>query len=168
MHVLIVGEQGVGKTTLIHRIIEELGTPVWGFETKKAACQTECGFPVFIHETGKEWIEAQENLVGYCENKVRQRFPNAFDRFAEKLQLPQEGIILMDELGTLENGAEVFCKRVLELLDGETPVLAAVKYKDTAFLQAVRGHNNAKCFYLTPENRDSLYFEVLAFIKAQL
>lgn len=168
MHILIVGEQGVGKSTLIRRILAELKLPVYGMETGKADRRTELGEPVYLHEIGKPYVMTEENRIGYCGNKVYQRFPAAFDRFAHTLRdLPDDGIILLDELGTLENGAEEFCDTVLNLLYGKTPVIAAVKHKDTPFLQRVRAHKNAKCFYLTPENRDALFAEIMEFIKAQ-
>lgn len=54
----------------------------------------------------------------------------------------------MDELGFLENDAKVFQSAVLCALDGDTPVLAAVKPKDTPFLRAVRGHENAELVFI--------------------
>ena len=35
MHALIVGDRGVGKSTLIHRVLKNLNRTVFGFETKK-------------------------------------------------------------------------------------------------------------------------------------
>lgn len=35
MNALIVGARGVGKSTLIRRVLETLGRPVTGFETEK-------------------------------------------------------------------------------------------------------------------------------------
>ena len=46
---------------------------------------------------------------------------------------------------------------MLAALVGSTPVLAAVKPKDTDFLRRVRQHPHGEVFYLTPENRDTLY-----------
>ena len=37
MHALIVGDRGVGKSTLIRRVLKELNCPFSGFETKKEA-----------------------------------------------------------------------------------------------------------------------------------
>ena len=35
MHALIVGDRGVGKSTLIRRVLAELNRPLFGYETKK-------------------------------------------------------------------------------------------------------------------------------------
>ena len=94
----------------------------------------------------------------------------AFDRYAPKLlePMPEAVLVKLDELGFLEAGSEAFCRAVLRLLDGDRPVIAAVKDRDVPFLNAVRAHPAARCFQITEENRDELYEEVLAFMKQQL
>lgn len=171
MHILITGSGGVGKSTLIRRIIQELGRPVFGFETKKEDSLAEegNGSPVYIYDAGKERIRTDENLVGYCKNKHFGTMKEAFDRYAAKLRLPvpENCVILLDELGFMESASEDFCSAVLSLLDGDIPVIAAVKDKDTPFLEAVRAHKNCRCFFITEKNRDELYQEVLDFIREQ-
>lgn len=73
--------------------------------------------------------------------------------------------MIMDELGYLESSSELFCRAVLERLGGRDPVIAAVKDRDTAFLSSVRSHPGCRCFFITEENRDALYEEVLDFVK---
>lgn len=70
----------------------------------------------------------------------------------------------MDELGFLKNDARVFQSTVLRALDSETPVLAAVKPKDTPFLRAVRGHENAELVFIDEQNRDALLEKLLPHI----
>lgn len=172
MHTLIVGERGVGKSTLIHRVLAELECPVAGFETKKetSLATEEKGSPVYIYDAGREHTHTAENLLGWCKNKHFDSRVEVFDRYAPKLRapVPAGSIILLDELGFMESQAEEFCAAVMELLDGDVPVIAAVKYKDTPFLQAVRSHPKAKCFWIDAQNRDELYAEVLPFVKQQL
>lgn len=172
MHALIVGARGVGKSTLIRRVLEQLNQPLIGFETKKedALADEVNGSPVSIYEAGKEHLQTEENLVGHCKNKHAATMKEAFDRYAPKLTVPvpQDRIVVMDELGFMESRSEAFCNAVMGLLDGEAPVIAAVKDKDIPFLEAVRSHPNTRCFFITPDNRDALYFEVLEFMKAQV
>lgn len=172
MHALIVGDRGVGKSTLIHRVIQELNMPLFGFETKKETglADPELGEPVYIYEAGKDRVRSEENLIGYCGKKDRAQFRKTFEGFAPKLreEIPEGSIILLDELGIMESEATEFCSAVLSLLDGETPVIAAVKPKNTAFLQAVRSHDNCRCFYITQENREKLFEEVLAFMQKEV
>lgn len=172
MHTLIVGERGVGKSTLIRRVLEACGRPVYGFETKKEDSLADelRGSPVYLYEAWRQRRRTEENLVGYCKNHRFDASAQAFDNFSPKLREPMEkgGIVLLDELGFMESRAEKFCAAVLDLLDGQVPVIAAVKTKDTPFLQAVRSHPRAKCFYITEENRDELFPQVLDFVCRQL
>ena len=72
----------------------------------------------------------------------------------------------MDEIGSMESKSTIFCDTILRILSEPIPVLAAVKDKDTEFLQQVRNHPNCQCFYITKENRDDLLQEVLTLIKS--
>lgn len=77
-------------------------------------------------------------------------------------------LLVMDEIGFMEACSPAFCQAILAHLDGEAPVLAAVKDMDRPFLNQVRQHPNAQVFSITRENRDQLFVPILAFVKAQL
>ena len=172
MHALIVGKRGVGKSTLIGRVLRALDRPVYGFETKKENSLADelRGSPIYIYEAWQARVQTAENLVGYCKNHRFDAAAEAFDRFAPKLRqpVPSGGIVLLDELGFMESQAKEFCAAVFDLLNGDVPVIAAVKDKNTPFLEAVRHHPKAKCFYITEENRDALFPQVLDFVRMQL
>lgn len=172
MHALIVGDRGVGKSTLIRRVLKELDRPVFGFETKKEE-QLEDPFrgcPIYIYDAGKPHCRSAENLIGYHRDTDFGSFTAAFDRYAPRLMapVPEDALVELDEIGFLEANSEAFCRVVLHLLDDSRPVIAAVKDRDIPFLNRIRQHSNARCFYITRENRDTLYEEVLAFMKQQL
>lgn len=167
-HILIVGARGVGKSTLIRRVLDALDRPVFGFETKKEDTLADnSGCPIYIYKAGAPHEQSEENLVGYCKNQRPTTYRDAFDRFAPHLRqaLPQNGVILLDELGFMEAASKAFCQAVFALLDGNVPVIAAVKDKDVPFLNEIRSHPNAKCFDITQENRDALFDGVLAFVR---
>lgn len=172
MHALIVGDRGVGKSTLIHRVLKELNRPVFGFETKKEEQLEDSirGCPIYIYDAGHPHYRTEENLIGYHREANSAAITAVFDRYAPKLMVhvPENAVVELDELGFLEARSEAFCKAVMQLLDGNRPVIAAVKNKDIPFLKAIREHPNARCFHITPENREALYEEVLEFMKLQL
>ena len=172
MHALIVGDRGVGKSTLIRRVLKELNRPVFGFETKKEE-QVEDpirGCPIYIYDAGKSHIRTPNNLIGYHKEQDIPAITAAFNRYASGLlePVPENAVVELDEIGFLEARAENFCHAVLHLLDGKKPVIAAVKTREHPFLDVIRNHPNARCFYISAENRDILYEEVLAFMKQQL
>lgn len=167
MNCLIIGDKGVGKSTLIKSVLNQLNLPIYGFITKKE-CKENGKTPVYIYEAGKEHIKTYENLICYCEDKNLDKTKLVFDKFADKLLIPQKSIIVMDEIGFLETKSNKFCNAILNCLEHDIPVIAAVKNKDIPFLNLIKNHNNCKCFYISKENRNNLYFEVLEFMKSQI
>ncbi len=172
MHVLITGQRGVGKTTLINRVIQELNLPVFGFQTRKEDILADSGkgSPVHIYEAGKEQIPMPENLISYSKARNHDLMKEAFDRYALKLQepIPTGHIVLLDELGFMEAVSERFCNAVLSLLDSPTPLIASVRDKDVPFLNRVRSHENCRCFTVTEENREALFTEILNFFRKEI
>ena len=170
MHALIVGEQGVGKSTLIARVRQGLSRTEAGLETvREAALAGDRGAPVYIYRVGEPRSRSDRNLAAYVRQGGREVFPRVFDRFAGFLEedAPKGSLIVLDELGFLESASPRFCDAVLRVLDGPVPVIAAVKPADTPFLRAVRGHRNGRVFRIDRENRDALAETVLAFLREQ-
>lgn len=171
MHALIVGSCGVGKSTLIEKVLRELGRPVTGFVTRKedALGDSVLGIPVYIYPAGRPRTQSEENLLAYCRGTRPEVYPEAFDRFVPKMRPPQaDSVVVMDEIGFMESSSEAFRTMILRQLNGDIPVLAAVKDLDTPFLNEVRSHPNCRRFDITPENRDMLYGEILAFLREQI
>ena len=169
MHSLIVGSPGVGKSTLIRRILAELNRPVFGFVTRKEKDEwdPDLGNPIYIYPAEETPVRTEENLVGHCKDRRPVVYKEAFDRFAPRLQepVPRGAVILMDEIGFMEASSEAFCAAIMKLLEGDIPILAAVKDKDTPFLRAVRSHPKARLFHISPENRDSLLSSILVHME---
>lgn len=156
-HILICGERGVGKSTLIKKLVAELDTTVSGFVTEKRQIENTDTHGVYINPAAGERKYCKENMAGFCYDKKWDTYPCVFDEVGAKLIQADHGIIVMDELGFMEAKAEVFTQEVMAALDGSIPVIAAVKArKDVPFLNAVRTHPNCVCFTITAENREEL------------
>ena len=171
MHALIVGPRQVGKSTLIHKVLNALDKPVWGFVTKReeALYDETLGYPVYIYQADGPRLQSEDNLIGYCRDRKPEVNTAIFENFAANMQVPPEkgSVILMDELGFLESDATYFQTTVLKHLDGDIPVIAAVKEKSTVFLDQVKKHPNCKCFFINEENREELFEIVLNFLQKQ-
>jgi nucleoside-triphosphatase len=169
MHILIYGEIGSGKSTLISRLLAHNTRPVYGFLTKKLEADENGFHPIYIHPAGSVTkLYGECNLVGTCDKKIHNVNFDAFNTLGVNyLKAAKNGIIVMDELGFMEADAEAFTSAVFRALDSTFPVIAAVKARfDVPFLNDVRAHKNAKLTTITKENRDELFEELLPVVKA--
>ena len=167
-HILICGEVGVGKSTLIQRLLAQSTRPIYGFITKKLEPDENGFHPIYIHPAGaSERVYEEKNLIGTCDRQIHNINLDAFNTLgASYLQARPDGIILMDELGFMEAKAEAFTRAVMETLDGDIPVIAAVKARfDVPFLNTVRAHPKTMFYMITTENRNDLFSELLPIIQ---
>lgn len=160
MILLIQGEIGVGKTTLIRRLLGDRLPEARGFWTRKEA-EGE-GFSIYIHPMGQPPRYGDENRVGRrLPGQPRRAFPEAFQRAAVWLEaIPTGGVTVLDELGVLEEEAPRFQQAVVELMCRSSLVLAAVKPAKTPFLNRVRSLPGARLCLITPDNREELYLRL--------
>lgn len=170
MHALIVGEKNIGKSTLIQKIILQLNCKVCGYLTvKEDNIKDELGRnPIYIYEYGKSRIQSKNNLIGYSDGRHCISFKEIFDRAASILSCARTDgdIVVMDEIGTMEEDSNIFCREVLTCLDGSKPVIAAVKNRHTPYLDQIRNHPNCRVFYIDESNRDELAKEVIEYLYA--
>lgn len=161
--ILICGEKGTGKSILIQRLIEDISIPVYGFITKKKTLDIG-PHPIYIHPADSgERRYGEENLIGLCDKRIRSINEEVFNTLGVEYLSDARpgGVVVMDELGFMEARADEFVRQVLKCLDGDVPVIAAVKARhDIDFLNKIRSHPNCRLYTITPDNREQLYEEL--------
>ncbi len=166
-HILICGERGAGKSTLIEKLLQACPRPRYGFVTKMRPAGPDGFHPIYIHPAGQPLAQrvcTDANCIGVCDSRTHRPHAEVFNGLGVRyIQAARpDGIIVMDELGFFEARAQAFTAAVLNALAGDVPVIAAVKSRtDVPFLNAVRAAPLAEVFYITPENRDALYEALL-------
>lgn len=166
-HILICGARGSGKSTLIEKLTKELHIPVYGFVTRMFKADDDGFCPLHMFSAADPQRQRTvENHVADCDGSKPRVNPAVFDSLGLELLKKRPGVLVMDELGIMENDSPKFCSAVLEHLDADAPIIAAVKAKRSVFLDGVRNHPKAQCFTITTENRDELYHELLPVIQS--
>ncbi len=115
-------------------------------------------------------MQTEQNLLGYCKNRCFKTIEGTFDRHASEILKPvsDQHLIVFDEIGIMESQESVFCKAILTRLDGDIPVLAAVKDKDIPFLRRIKAHPQCACFDLNEMDWNECFENALAiFMKKE-
>lgn len=164
-HLMLCGEIGVGKSTLIQRLLNLTARPIYGYKTKIMTRRDDGFHEIYIFRGGDEEMTCSEkNHLADCDS--HHHMVNA--QLFETLGAPYiregraDGVILMDELGFMERDSEGFVSAVLDALEGNIPVIGAVKagHEDVEFLNRIKQHPNVDLYTVTRENRDELYKEL--------
>ena len=126
-HILLCGRRRSGRSTLIHTLLQNVTVPVFGYETITMGTRPDGWHEIYLFPYGTENPQKrEENHVADCNTKERVICTAIFDTLGVQLLCaPIQGILVMDEIGFMESGAENFCRTILKRLDGDTPVIRA-------------------------------------------
>ena len=148
-NVLVTGRPGVGKTTLIERVVASLRGKLrlGGFTTGEIldSAGRRLGFRV----TTLDGRQAELARVGLPSRHRVGRYGVNLEVF-ERLAVPELGrrdldLLLIDEIGTMECGSGRFRRAVEDALDGLVPILATVGRISTPFLDAFANALTLSC-----------------------
>jgi nucleoside-triphosphatase len=163
---LITGVPGIGKTTVIRRVAEQLESDtVRGFYTEE------------IREAGERH---GFRLIGFDGTRrviAHTAFPDthrvgkygvdvaALDE-ASALLRPDGAArgYLVDEIGKMECLSERFVAAMRALVAGETPVVATVGARGGGFIAEVKRDPRCELWEVTRANRDALPGRILAWL----
>lgn len=155
-NILITGNPGVGKTTLIKNIISKLNIPAGGFYTSEIRDSEgrRLGFKI-ISLDGKENIMAGVDIVsGYRVSKYGVN-TSAIDQIgvsAIRDAIENKDIIIIDEIGRMELFSKEFINATNEALDSTKILLGTITAKNTNFTKKIKERDDTKIIKLTRAN----------------
>jgi nucleoside-triphosphatase len=165
---LVTGQPGVGKSTLIRRVAERLaGLDLGGFHTGE------------LREDGRRVGFRLESFDGRSLTFAHVDFPGparvskygvdvaALDRLAQELLAPrpEADLYLVDEIGKMECLSPRFVAAMQRLLASSRVAVATVGMKGEGFIAQARGWPGAVLWEVTRANRDRLVDEVLGWLR---
>ncbi len=166
MKLLLTGLPGAGKSTIVRAMLSASGRDPRGFYTAKGAPAEDGSVPVFLRPASGE---GEPRLVGRVYPDRAEGCPEAFDASAALLEgIPEGSLVVMDELGFMENRAEVFKARVLAVLAGDYDIIAVIKPRSTPFLDAVRAVGGVELVGIDETDREALRRELVGRAEREL
>jgi len=166
-HIFLTGDIQVGKSTIIRKVIHELGISPGGFRTSWGDLLPDGSADLFL--LGMDEVSSSDRIAArrFGSGRGITAFPEIFDKVGSRLiaEASSSPLIIMDELGFIEKDAATFRHAVLSSLNGSVPILGVVRNMQTPFLDSVRSHPNVKVIIVTKENREELFEQVLEVCK---
>jgi nucleoside-triphosphatase len=163
-NLLITGLPGIGKTTFIRSLADELRTfhPV-GFYTEEIRKGGQrLGFEL-ISLDGRKRVLSHVGIkspfrVGRYGVDVK-----GFEDFLDTLPFfdPESRLIIIDEVGKMECLSQRFRGLLKELLDSTKGVIATIALKGTGLIEEVKRRKDVRVFEISERNRDRLLSEIL-------
>jgi len=167
---LITGHPGVGKTTLVKRIVEKLPFNAGGFYTEEMREGGQrVGFKIATLD-GKEGILAK---VGFPS-------PHRVGRYGVDLQsfeaigvealhraIQDCHVIVVDEIGKMELCSTAFKEALEAALQSEKPILGTILERPQPWTDRLKARSEVFLFRLTEKNRTDIEAELLERLKGQ-
>ena len=170
-NILITGLPGVGKTTLIKKLTENLKdlNPV-GFYTEEIREKgIRKGFELMS-------LDGRKGLLSHIDIKSSYRVGKygvnikGFEDFLDSIPFLDHKVrvIIIDEIGKMECLSDKFKNLLKEILDSEKVVVATIARKSNGFIAEIKKRDDIKLFEISQNNRESLLFEILSNVKRLL
>jgi nucleoside-triphosphatase len=167
---LLTGDPGVGKTTLMGRLLAALRERrVGGFTTEEVReGGRRAGFR-FVSHDGTERIMAHVDREGSPRVGSYGVDVKAIDEAARESLAPhpEVKIYLIDEIGKMECYSEEFVRRMRGLFDSEKTIVATIDRQSSDFMTAVRSRPDAELWEVTASNRDGMVERVLDWLERE-
>ena len=171
-HILITGLPGVGKTTLIRKLVKHLAehNPA-GFYTEEIrdAQGTREGFRL-VTLCGRQLVLSHIRHPGPYRVSRYGVDVHGFEQLLAELDLrhAQSRLIMIDEIGKMECLSRKFEEDVTRLMDAPNVLVATVALKGEGFIRQVKNRPDCRLVTVTRENRDSLVNDLLNEVQHRL
>ena len=166
---LLTGGPGVGKTTIIRKVVARLSVRAGGFYTEEVRGRgRRTGFRLVTLD-GATGLLASVNIRSpYSVGKYKVHLDDLEQVGVESLrravEQPDVSVVVVDEIGKMELFSEAFRQVVLAALDSAKPVLATVMFHPHPWADAVKARSDAILIEVTPENRRMLPAQVFHWL----
>jgi len=159
---LLEGRPGVGKTTVIKKVVERLGDRAGGFYTEEIRDQRgrREGFRL-VTLNGDQAVMAHTELRGGDRPRVSRYGVNLevlkqVGVAALRRAMRSEQVVIIDEIGKMELFSDAFRSAVSDAVAGGYPVLATVMSGSQPWVDETKMKGDVEVWTVTPGNRDVL------------
>jgi len=163
-NILLTGQPGSGKTTLIKRVIDQSNFDVGGFFSNEMRRGNQrVGFTLDTLD-GRRGILAHVDLG--TEHRIGKYYVdveslNAVGVKAIRHALDTAEVVVIDEIGKMELLSEQFRDVLLEALENPKPVLGSIMQGKHELTEKIKERKDVAVFEVTEDSRSYLTNEII-------
>ena len=154
-HIFLTGKKHIGKSTLIQKILDDYKKTADGFLTVRTKEYLKDQYSVHMYHLKERELPNKSNLLFLC-GKTDEHTADTFERRGWNIisMCSDCSLIVMDELGPHEADAALFRKKILNLLDGQTPILGVLQEPAESFWPEIVNHPKVEIITISEDNRN--------------
>ena len=158
-NILVTGRPGIGKTTVIEKVVESVGRAkvggFWSRELRESGKRVGFAIETFSGKTG---------VLAHCNIKSGPRIGKYIVniRDIDDIAIPSiaqarksDKLIIIDEIASMELCSPLFEPEVLKCLDTRR-VLGSIQQRHSRFLSSIRERTDTELLEITLSNRDNM------------
>lgn len=170
-NILLTGRPGVGKTTLIQKIVSDFKGRIGGFYTQEIRIHNRrVGFEIVTFSGRKGTLSSVEISSPLRVGKYGVNLKDLEEIGVREIEsaLRMDDLIVVDEIGKMELFSEKFKVMVLEALNSPKPFLATITKSRNPFADKIKKRNDVVLLEVTERNRNSSISEIIDKITNQI
>ena len=163
--ILLTGNPGCGKTTLIREVIAQIPGPITGFYTQEMrSAGRRVGFNLLT-------LDGQQSVFAHVDIRGSHRVGKYGVDIAilDELAVPalyqgieENGLIVIDEIGPMEILSPCFRQAVLDVLESPVRVLGTIVRRSIPYTDALKARSNVELIIVHLDNRERLVGDLIA------